>query len=76
MTETRQETSMSGGVGSDAWHSYLENARVWFFATVFIFILSANWAGLVPGVGSIGWGRQTTQGFVIGEPLPRGAHAT
>jgi uncharacterized membrane protein len=59
MMETRQETSMSGGVGNDAWHSYLENARVWFFATVLIFILSANWAGLVPGVGSIGWGRQT-----------------
>lgn len=28
----------------------------WFFATVFIFILFANWAGLFPGVGTIGWG--------------------
>ena len=24
--------------------------------TIFIFILAANWIGLVPGVGSIGWG--------------------
>jgi hypothetical protein len=76
MMETRRETSMSGGVGNDAWHSYLENARVWFFATVLIFILSANWAGLVPGVGSIGWGHQTTHGFVVEQPLLRGANAT
>ena len=25
-------------------------------ATLFIFILAANWFGLLPGVGSIGWG--------------------
>ena len=24
--------------------------------TVFIFILASNWLGLVPGVGSMGWG--------------------
>ena len=28
----------------------------WFFATIFIFILFANWFGLIPGVGTIGWG--------------------
>ena len=28
----------------------------WFFATVFIFILFTNWFGLMPGVGTIGWG--------------------
>jgi len=27
----------------------------WFLATVFIFILSANWVGLIPGAGTIGW---------------------
>jgi F-type H+-transporting ATPase subunit a len=27
----------------------------WFFATLFIFILATNWAGLLPGVGTIGW---------------------
>jgi F-type H+-transporting ATPase subunit a len=47
----------------------------WFFATVFIFILAANWIGLVPGVGVIGWGRQTPHGFVIDEPLFRSANA-
>jgi len=47
----------------------------WFFGTVFIFILSANWIGLVPGVGSIGWGHHTPDGFRIEEPLFRGANA-
>ena len=28
-------------------------------ARIFIFILAANWVGLIPGVGSIGWGHQT-----------------
>ena len=36
----------------------------WFFATIFIFILAANWIGLFPGVGTIGWGHQTAHGFV------------
>ena len=30
----------------------------WFFATIFIFILATNWFGLIPGVGTIGWGHQ------------------
>jgi F-type H+-transporting ATPase subunit a len=47
----------------------------WFFATIFIFILSANWAGLIPGVGTIGWGHQTPEGFVVDQPLFRGANA-
>jgi F-type H+-transporting ATPase subunit a len=47
----------------------------WFFATVFIFILSANWLGLIPGVNTIGWGHRTAQGFVIDQPLLRGANA-
>lgn len=47
----------------------------WFLATIFIFILSANWFGLVPGVGTIGWGHQTDRGFVIDRPLLRGANA-
>jgi F-type H+-transporting ATPase subunit a len=47
----------------------------WFLATIFIFILSANWFGLIPGVGTIGWGRQTPQGFVVDQPLLRGANA-
>jgi len=47
----------------------------WFFATVFIFILAANWITLLPGVGTIGWGRQTAHGFMVDEPLFRGANA-
>lgn len=53
----------------------LTERTFWFFATVFIFILSANWAGLIPGVGSIGWGHSTPQGFKIDQPLLRGANA-
>ena len=47
----------------------------WFFASVFIFILFANWVGLIPGVGTVGWGRQTPNGFQIEKPLFRGANA-
>jgi F-type H+-transporting ATPase subunit a len=47
----------------------------WFFATVFIFILSANWVALIPGVDTIGWGHRTANGFVIDQPFFRGANA-
>jgi F-type H+-transporting ATPase subunit a len=49
----------------------------WFFATVFIFILFTNWAGLVPGVGTIGWGIPNEQGGLehISRPLFRGVNA-
>ena len=47
----------------------------WFFGTIFIFILAANWIGLVPGVGSIGWGHQAPEGFRLDEPWFRGANA-
>jgi F-type H+-transporting ATPase subunit a len=55
--------------------SHLVRRTFWFFATIFIFILAANWAGLVPGVGTIGWGHQTSHGFTIDEPLLRSATA-
>jgi F-type H+-transporting ATPase subunit a len=54
---------------------HLAQRTFWFFASIFIFILSANWIGLVPGVGSIGWGDQTSHGFKIEQPLFRGANA-
>jgi F-type H+-transporting ATPase subunit a len=47
----------------------------WFFLTIFIFILFTNWFGLVPGVGTIGWGEQTPQGFEVTHPLMRGGNA-
>jgi len=54
---------------------HLVKRTFWFFATVFIFILAANWVGLIPGVGTIGWGQQTADGFVVDQPLFRGANA-
>ena len=49
----------------------------WFFATIFIFILFTNWAGLIPGVGTIGWGTPDASGALhhISRPLLRGVNA-
>jgi F-type H+-transporting ATPase subunit a len=63
-------TFLEGIIGS-----HLVERTFWFFATVFIFILSANWLGLIPGVGTIGWGHQGAHGFKIDQPLFRGANA-
>jgi F-type H+-transporting ATPase subunit a len=54
---------------------HLVDRTFWFFATVFLFILAANWFGLLPGVGTIGWGHQTAEGFRVERPLFRGANA-
>ena len=66
-------------------HNFLESIighelvqkTFWFFATVFIFILFTNWAGLIPGVGTIGWGVPDAQGGLhhIDKPLIRGVNA-
>src|SRR4029079_11699212 len=54
---------------------HLTRKTFWFFGTIFIFIIAANWISLVPGVGTIGWGHRTDHGFVIDQPLFRGANA-
>ena len=54
---------------------HLVQRTFWFFGTIFIFILAANWVGLIPGVGTIGWGHHTAEGFVVEQPLLRGANA-
>jgi F-type H+-transporting ATPase subunit a len=54
---------------------HLVEKTFWFFGTIFIFILAANWIGLIPGVGTIGWGHQTAHGFRVEQPLLRGANA-
>jgi F-type H+-transporting ATPase subunit a len=54
---------------------HLTKKTFWFFGTIFIFILAANWISLIPGVGTVGWGRQTDHGFVVEQPLFRGANA-
>ena len=48
----------------------------WFYATIFIFILFVNWFGLVPGIGTIGWGHYDPSGnFHVDRPLLRGGNA-
>jgi F-type H+-transporting ATPase subunit a len=49
----------------------------WFFATLFIFILFTNWAGLFPGVGTVGYGTPDPDGSLhhISRPLLRGVNA-
>jgi F-type H+-transporting ATPase subunit a len=57
--------------------SELVKKTFWFFATIFIFILFLNWFGLIPGVGTIGWGHYdlVTGTFHVTRPLLRGANA-
>ncbi len=56
---------------------HLVKKTFWFFATLFIFILFLNWFGLIPGVGTIGWGHHdpVTNAFHVDRPLLRGANA-
>lgn len=56
---------------------HLTKETFWFFASIFIFILTMNWFGLIPGVGTIGWGTPDAHGQLthISEPLLRGANA-
>jgi F-type H+-transporting ATPase subunit a len=62
---------LEGIIGRD-----LVRKTFWFFATIFILILFVNWSGLVPGVGTIGWGHYTPNGiFHIERPLLRGGNA-
>jgi F-type H+-transporting ATPase subunit a len=63
---------LGGVIGSE-----LVKRTFWFFATCFIFILTLNWFGLIPGVGTIGWGHTspTSGNFIVDRPLFRGANA-
>src|SRR5262249_34739524 len=54
---------------------HLVKQTFWFFATIFIFILATNWVGLIPGVGTVGWGHQGPNGFKLDEPWFRGGNA-
>lgn len=64
-------------------HSFLEGIigpelvqkTFWFFATIFIFILFTNWFGLIPGVGTLGWGVRDATGFHLQSPWLRGTNA-
>lgn len=61
---------LEGIIGHD-----LVKKTFWFFATIFIFILFSNWFGLIPGVGTVGYGEQTDHGFMVTQPWFRGANA-
>jgi F-type H+-transporting ATPase subunit a len=63
---------LEGIIGRD-----LVKHTFWFFATIFILILSCNWFGLLPGIGSVGWGTPDEHGHLhhITRPLLRGANA-
>lgn len=63
-------TFVEGIVGAE-----LAKKTFWFFATLFIFILFTNWFGLIPGVGTIGWGVPGPHGFAVTHPLLRGGNA-
>jgi len=62
---------LEGIIGRD-----LVRKTFWFFATIFIFILFVNWFGLIPGVGTVGWGHYDPNGtFHVDRPLLRGGNA-
>ncbi|MBM3823166.1 MAG: F0F1 ATP synthase subunit A [Verrucomicrobia bacterium] len=63
---------LEGIIGHD-----LVKKGFWFFATLFIFILFTNWFGLIPGVGTVGWGVPDASGHLhhLDRPLLRGANA-
>src|SRR6478672_11100277 len=87
---TRQVKAIPSGIQNfwewlvEGLHNFLENIigrdlvqkGFWFFATVFIFILFVNWFGLIPGIGTIGWGHYDGSGnFHVDRPLLRGGNA-
>lgn len=41
---------LEGVLGKD-----LNQKTFWFFGSIFILILTSNWMGLIPGVGTVGW---------------------
>jgi len=54
----------------------LARRTFWFFATIFIFILFTNWCGLLPGVGTVGYGEGAHWWNIeITHPFLRGASA-
>ena len=61
---------LEGVIGSE-----LVKKTFWFFATIFLFILWSNWLGLLPGIGTVGYGHTGEHGFQVSEPWFRGANA-
>ena len=56
--------------------THLARQTFWFLGTLFIFILSLNWFGLLPGVGTIGYGvGEHWWHLEVTRPFLRGANA-
>ncbi len=54
----------------------LAKETFWFFGSVFIFIITTNWMGLLPGVGTVGYDRVDSAGNLVEwVPFLRGANA-
>src|SRR5438046_6628752 len=87
---TREVKAIPSGIQNfwewlvDGLHNFLENViglkvvakGFCFYATVFIFILFVIWFGLIPGIGTVGWGHYDATGnFHVDRPLLRGGNA-
>lgn len=58
-----------GGILGD----HLVKKTFWFFGSTFLLIILTNYLGLLPGVGTLGWGMDSHGHFA--EPLMRGGNA-
>lgn len=65
------------GFFEDILGSHMVKKTFWFFCTLFVFILFSNWFGLIPGLGTIGYGYADPggHGFIVENPIMRGANA-
>ncbi len=55
--------------------AHLTKRTFWFFGSVFFFILTSNYLGLIPGVGTVGWNTADSAGHHGFLPFLRGANA-
>ncbi len=56
--------------------AHLTKRTFWFFGSIFFFILTSNYLGLIPGVGTVGWHLENAQGEHVGFlPWLRGGNA-
>lgn len=46
--------------------AHLAHRTFWFFGTIFFFILTTNYLGLIPGVGTVGWHLSDSAGHHVG----------
>lgn len=53
----------------------LARKTFWLLGSLFCSILLINWVGLLPGIGSIGWGQSGAPGFHVVHPLFRDGNA-